>query len=194
MTSTHCNTSEGRPSKHKQPGPAIYQQDTKPICGVSEPSWKQPCFWQRRNFAVCSYNLLQRTLSVLAIEMQSTLALSVLVLLASVGFFSSTSATYCRAPPRISYGGHSGGSRSSFRVGSYVTYKCNSGYTLVGRSQLTCVSSRYRSSRSYSSSSSGSSSSSYGSGRSYFWNRSPPKCIRKFLLLWIFYKYEKKFN
>ena len=112
-------------------------------------------------------------------KMQPALAIGVLVSLASLCLFSPASATFCRAPPRISNGGHSGGYRTSFRVWTSVTYRCNHGYTLLGRSQLTCVSSRYNdhSSSSYDSSSSSSDSS---SGRnSVYWNRGPPKCIRK---------------
>lgn len=105
-------------------------------------------------------------------------------LLVSLALLSSASGSACQAPPRIHNAWHSGGSRSYFRRGERVTYRCKSGYRLAGESQtLTCVYSRYdqHSSRSasYSSSSSSSSFSSHSSSSRFFWYGTRPKCVRK---------------
>lgn len=116
-----------------------------------------------------------------------------------LALWSPSSGTFCRSPPRISYGRHDGGYRHYFRVGQVVTYRCHYGYKLEGESKITCISGDHEDSSSssssssdgyYSSSSSDSSSSSsdssssssdsssdssYSSSRRRFsWNRGPP--------------------
>ena len=45
---------------------------------------------------------------------------------------------YCTAPPSVDNGGHNGGHRQYFQLGSVISYWCDDGYSLQGSSQRTC--------------------------------------------------------
>lgn len=88
--------------------------------------------------------------------------LLVVAVLAAVSLALVNATYYCRAPPSVKNGGHSGTGRYYFQKGSVITYWCDDGYSLQGANRRTC---------SYSSST-----------RKYQWDGSAPKCISKFIL------------
>ena len=67
---------------------------------------------------------------------------------------------YCRAPPSVENGRHSGTNRYYFQEGSVITYWCDDGYSLQGASRRMCSYSR--------------------STRKYQWDGAAPACICKF--------------
>ena len=68
---------------------------------------------------------------------------------------------YCRAPPSVENGRHSGTNRYYFQEGSVITYWCDDGYSLQGASQRMCSYSR--------------------STRKYQWDGAAPTCLCKFI-------------
>jgi hypothetical protein len=93
--------------------------------------------------------------------MQLTIrCLLAVAVLAAVSLTLVDATYYCRAPPSVENGGHSGTNRYYFQEGSVITYWCDDGYTLQGASRRTCS---YRSST-----------------RKYQWDGSAPSCIGKF--------------
>ncbi|CAM4608693.1 unnamed protein product, partial [Lepidochelys kempii] len=45
----------------------------------------------------------------------------------------------CAQPPNISHGQHSDWRKKVFVVGSSVTYKCDRGFSLVGKTSIQCI-------------------------------------------------------
>ena len=84
-----------------------------------------------------------------------------LAVLAAVSLSMVEGTYYCYKPQSLANGGHDGGSKYTFRVGSVIKYWCKNGYTLQGSSQRTCTYNRY------------------GNYRRYYWNGTPPSCVGK---------------
>lgn len=92
-----------------------------------------------------------------SVKMQSALSCILCVLIAAT-FVCAANATFCRAPPDLRHGSHSGRGRRYFRAGSTVTYQCNRGYRLHGWRSTVCY---------------------YDRRRGAYWAKPAPMCIRK---------------
>ena len=91
------------------------------------------------------------------VKMQSAVSCVLCVLIAAT-FVCAANATYCRAPPNLRHGSHSGRGQRFFRAGSTVTYRCNRGYRLHGWRSTVCYYSRWKGA---------------------YWAKPAPLCIRK---------------
>ena len=73
---------------------------------------------------------------------------ALLVVAVTVAVASATFYRQCNPPTQPIYGGYSGGDGYSYPVGKRISYYCNRGYSLHGRSFSVCVYS-YRDNRAY---------------------------------------------
>ena len=89
--------------------------------------------------------------------MQSAVSCVLCILIAAT-FVCAANATYCRAPPDLRHGSHSGKGQRFFRAGSTVTYRCNRGYRLHGWRSTVCY---------------------YNRWKGAYWAKPAPLCIRK---------------
>lgn len=64
--------------------------------------------------------------------------LSALQLFCVLAAITSARAQFCRRPPELSNGAHTGGGRRYYRVGSTVRYYCRSGYRVQGFQYNVC--------------------------------------------------------